>query len=282
MTTSHLNELGHDTNYSVYLSELPDAIYWSFEQLPESKLNAYAMACVETALRYSQDARTIYAKIVQSWELPGCQVFIGDLVECKADTRAYQRSLANVDVRNQPLPSWPSKWNDVIAKAEGNTDLSKLRSYAGYLIVKAFNRKIDLDNHELKVLPSESPYLGKALVFYSLLDYLQIWPDLRGPRVFSDSELTEFRWFCRTMASNPTTRMSRQVRRQIMRTLRKKGFTLHHYQTILDGAEMWYRARVLCNIAREAADYYHIDPVDLSKRIEPYDDATGWPRHSNC
>jgi hypothetical protein len=33
---------------------------------------------------------------------------------------------------------------------------------------------------------------------------------------------------------------------------------------------MWYRARVLCDKAREAADYYHIDPLDLSERVEPY------------
>jgi len=279
MMTSHLNELGYDASRSAYLSELPDAIYWPFERLHESKLDAYAMACVETALRYSEDVRQIYAGIVQSWELPGCQAFIGDLVDCKQDTRTYLRNKAKAVISSQPLPSWPSKWNDVITKAEDNTALSTLRAYAGYLIVKAFNRKIDLDNHALKVLPRESPYLGKAVVFCSLLDYLSEKPELRGPRVISDTELTEFRWFCRTLASNPTTRMSRQVRRQIVRTLRKKDFTLHHYQTIVDGAEMWYRARVLCDIAREAADYYHIDAIDLSKRIEPYDDATGWPRH---
>ena len=279
MMTSHLNELGYSISHSVYLSELPDAIYWPFERLPESKLDAYAIACIETALRYSEDAWAIYAKVVQSWELSGCQVFIGDLADCKQDTRVYLRNKAKAVISNQPLPSWPSKWNDVIAKAEGNSDLSKLRGYAGYLIVKAFNRKIDLDKNALKVLPRESPYLGKAVVFCSLLDYLSEKPELREPRVISDTELTEFRWFCRTLASNPTTRMNRQVRRQIVRTLRKKDFTLHHYQTILDGAEMWYMARVLCDTAREAADYYHIDAIDLSKRIEPYDDAIGWPRH---
>ena len=172
MRTSHLNALRYDASRSAYLSELPDAIYWPFERLQESKFDAYATACVETALRYSDDARTIYAKVVQSWELPGCQVFIGDLVDCKQDTRTCSRNKAKAVISSQPLPSWPSKWNDVIMKAEGNTDLSTLRAYAGYLIMKAFNRKIDLDNHALKVLPRESPYLGKAVVFCSLLDHL--------------------------------------------------------------------------------------------------------------
>jgi len=279
MRTSHLNELGYDTSRSAYLSELPDAIYWPFKRLPESKLEAYAATCVETALMFSEDARQIYTGIVQSWELLGCQALIGDFAQCKQDTRTYLCNRAKAAVENESLPRWPDSWNDVISKAEGNTDFHKLLKYVASFILGAFNRKIDLDNHALKVLPRESPYLGKAVVFYSLLDYLSEKPELRGPRVISGTELTEFHWFCRTLASNPTTRMSRQVRRQIVRTLRKNDFTLHHDQTIVDGAEMWYRARVSCDTAREAADYYHIDPVDLSKRIEPYDDATGWPRH---
>ena len=279
MRTSHLNELGYDTSRSAYLSELPDAIYWPFKRLPESKLEAYAATCVETALMFSEDARQIYTGIVQSWELLGCQALIGDFAQCKQDTRTYLCNRAKAAVENESLPRWPDSWNDVISKAEGNTDFHKLLKYVASFILGAFNRKIDLDNHALKVLPRESPYLGKAVVFCSLLDHLSEKPEMRGPRVISDTKLTEFRWFCRTLASNPTTRMSRQVRRQIVRTLRKKDFTLHNYQTIVDGAEMWYRARVLCDIAREAADYYRIDAIDLSKRIEPYDDATGWPRH---
>lgn len=274
-----MNELKFDSKPDSYLSDLPDAIYRPFKRLPESKLEAYAGACVDTALKYSEEARVIYAEILQSWELPGCQVLISDFAEHKQDTRAWLQNRAEAVIRNKPQPGRPDGWEDVIAKAEGNSDFSKLRVYAGYLILKTFNRKIDLDNHAPKVLPRKSPYLGRAIVFYSLSDYLWINPELRGPSVISDDELAQFCWFCHILGSNPTTRMGRQVRRQIVRTLRKKDFTLHHSQTMLDGAEMWYRARVLCNTAREAADYYHIDSVDLSKRIEPYDDATGWPRH---
>ena len=139
MRISQLNDLGYDTSRSAYLSELPDAIYWPFERLPESKLGAYAMACVETALRYSEDAWTIYAKVVQSWGLPGCQALIGDFAQCKQDTRTYLRNQANAVVRNQPLPSWPDKWKGIIAKAESNTDFHKLLKYVAYFVLIGFN-----------------------------------------------------------------------------------------------------------------------------------------------
>lgn len=144
-----------------------------------------------------------------------------------------------------------------------------------YLILAAFNRKADLDNGTPKILPPKSPHLAQAVVFCSLIDYLQLKPKLKGARVIPDIEIKEFHWFCWSLANGATTRPGRQIRK----TIRHHGFNLQHYQTILDGAEMWYKTRVLCNTAREAADYYRIDPVDLSKRIEPYDDATGWPRH---
>ncbi|MFC2068249.1 hypothetical protein ACFLTP_04505 [Chloroflexota bacterium] len=258
----HLNELENNTERSAYPPELTDAIYWPFKRLPESRPEACAMACVETALRYSEDARTIYHKVVESWELPGCQALIGDFVRSKQDTRNWQRERARAVVRSEPLPTLPGSWKYVITKAEGNSDFSKLREYAGYLIMIAFNRSKDLESRIPKILPEKSPHLAQAISFCSLLDYLQTKPESNGPRVLSDTELFEFHWFCRTMSSNPTTRVSRQVRRRIVQTLRKKDFTLHNYQTIVDRAEMWYRARVLCNTAREAADYCNIDAID--------------------
>lgn len=266
-------------NITSFGESLPDAIYWPFKRLPESKLDAYAVACIETALKYSEDARTIYARIIRSWELPGCQALINDFSQHKQDTRAWLRDRAKAVVSNQPLPDWPNGWNDVFAKAKDNTDFSKLRKYAADFLLNAFNRKIDLDNRTLKVLPGKSPYLGQAIVSHSLLDYLEIRPELKGPRVIPDSELTDVLCFCHTLTNNSTTRKERRAKHRIVLTLRCQDFTLHHYQTILDEVEMWYRARVSCNTAREAANYYNIDPEDLSKRIETCDDATGWPRH---
>jgi hypothetical protein len=262
---------------------LPDAIYWPFEQLPESKLEAYALACVETALHYSEDAREAYAKVVSLWELPGCQTLIGDFNQCKQDTRNWLRDRAKATI-GEPLPTWPDSWRDIVAKAEGNTDFIKLCNYGGHFVLKAFNRKADLENGTPKVLAGKSPCLAQVIAFCSLLDYLQRRPELKGPRVISDSELVGFYLFCQTLASNPTTRFSRQVKRQTTQTLRKRGFDLHHYSKILKVADQWYQCRVnpgtieayLDKVAWQAEKY--LDRGNVENAIAPFDEATGYPR----
>lgn len=258
---------------------LPDAVYWPFERLPESKLQTYAMACVETALEYSEDARTIYTEIIQSWELTGCQVLINEFGQYKQDTRAWLRDRAKAVVRNQPPPDWPDSWKDVIARTEGNTDFHKLLKYVAYFILIAFNRKADIENQTPKILPRKSSYLAQAIVFCSLLDYLEIKPELKGPRVMPDSELTEFHWFCRTLANRATTRPSRQIRRN----LRRQGFDLHHYSKLLDDAEKWYKCRVDPGSIEDylnelATQGIVLDRGRIENDIAPCDEATGYPR----
>ena len=283
-----MNAKGYEANLELNRLWLPDGIYWPFKRLPESKLDTYAIACVETALKYSEDAQQIYAAIIQSWELPECQVLIGDYVQAKQDTRTYLSNQYKAVIRNQPLPSWPNAWIEVIAKHKDNTDFHKLLKYVADFVLTAFNRKQDVENQAPKVLPRESPYLGKALVFSSLLDYLSEKPELRGPRVIPDNELTQFRWFCRTLSSNPTTRMSRQVRRQIVRTLRR-NFNLHHYSKLLGDAEKWYKSRVnpgtiedylqeLADLDIEGEKPIYPDRGRIENDIAPCDEATGYPR----
>ena len=102
-----MNAKGYEANLELNQLWLPDGIYWPFKRLPESKLDTYAIACVETALKYSEDAQQIYAAIIQSWELPECQVLIGDYVQAKQDTRTYLSNQYKAVIKNQPLPSWP-------------------------------------------------------------------------------------------------------------------------------------------------------------------------------
>lgn len=95
-------------------------------------------------------------------------------------------------------------------------------------------------------------------------------------------------WFCRTLSSNPTTRMSRQVRRQIVRTLRW-NFNLHHYSKLLDDAEKWYKSRVnpgtiedylqeLADLDIEGEKPIYPDRGRIENDIAPCDEAIGYPR----
>ena len=109
---------------------IPDAIYWPFKRLPESKLEAYAGACLETALKSSEEAREIYVEIVSSWELSGCQLLIGDFARYKQDYRTWMRKRAESVARNEPPPDWPKWIGDVVAKYKYNTAvLDKLQYF---------------------------------------------------------------------------------------------------------------------------------------------------------
>ena len=256
---------------------MPDALYWPFERLPEFKLEAYAEACLETALKHSEEAQAIYAKIVQSWDLPGCQLVIADLAQCKQNHRAWQRNRAEAVVRNEPPPDKPNEWVEV--KHRDNADFCELQKHTAYLILVGFNRKVDLENQIPKVISMKSPYVFRKISEYSLSDYLIIRPELKGPRVFSDTELTEFRWFLSTLVNKATTRPSRQVRQ----TLRQHGFNLHHYSKLLDDAEKWYKSRVDPGTIEDYLDELatqgiYLDRGRIENDIAPCDEATGYPR----
>lgn len=108
------------------LYELPDAIYWPFKRLPETKLETYATACLGAALKYSEDARQIYSFVVLGWELPGCQVLISDFVRCKPDMRDWLRGCSKAVVRNEPPPAWPKAWVELTEKVKDNADFYEL------------------------------------------------------------------------------------------------------------------------------------------------------------
>ncbi len=252
MTISHLNEIGYDTSNGVYLSELPDAIYGTFKPSPEDKLIAYAIVCLKTALRFSEDARQIFTLIVSLWELPGCQAFLHDLARGK----------------------------EVVTKVGGNADCRDLVKYIDSLIMFGFNRKADLDNQTPKVTPGESPYLAEAISFCSMFDCLLQQPKLKGLRVVPDSEWDQFRWF---YGKKPTTRMGRQVRHKINRTLREKGFIRRPKSKLFEDAEKWYKSRVNPGTIEDyvnelATQGIYVDRGRIENDIAPCDEVTGYPR----
>lgn len=279
-----MNELLYDTKLNNYLPDLPDAIYWPFKRLPGSKLAAYAMACVETALKYSEKARAIYDGIVvQSWELPDCQAMICEFTRYKQDTRTWLRSLDKAVVRKDPLADFPTAWTDVIMKAKDNADFHKLLARAAYLVLVGFNREIDLQNQMPKILLEKTPYLGMAIVVHSLLDYLAIKPELKGPRALSDESSARFIQFCHTLASNPTTRKRREIKHTIVQKLRCEGYTSCHFGKLSKVAEQWYKCRVnpgTIEAYRDelANEYIYLERSNIEKAIAPCDEATGYPR----
>jgi len=259
---------------------LTDAIYYPFKQLPETKLATYAVACLEVALNYSEPARAAYLRVIQSWELPGCQTLINEYVRCKSDTRDYLNSQARAVVRGKSQPSYPDSWNKVVARAENNADFQQLLRYVTIFILVAFNRQSDIADSKPKVVPARSSNLVQVIVRCSLMDYL-VENNLSGPRVILDDELAEFYWFLQILAGNP----NRQARRKISKILRSKGFELKHFSKILNDAKRWYKSRVNPGTVEEYLDklakediHADLDRGNLENAIAPYDEAMGYPR----
>ena len=269
------------------LAELPDGIYWPVKRLPGVKLAAYAFACVESALKYSEKAQAIYARIVQSWDSAGCQALIDEMARPKEDTSTWLCSLDEALNRDKPLLDWPTAWTDAFATARDNADFCTLWKCAGYFVLMSFNRKGDLDNRAPKVIPfvpGEDPYLAMAVVVYSLIDYLAMRPEVEGPRAWSDESLTRFVRFCGdTLAGASTTRKERESGQAIRQTLRHEGYKLKHDSKMRRDAEAWYKCRVSpgtieAYLGDLAKDDIYLERSNIETAIAPCDEATGYPR----
>ncbi|APV44472.1 hypothetical protein Dform_01138 [Dehalogenimonas formicexedens] len=262
--------------------ELPDAIYLPFHQLPGVKIAGYAFACVERALKYSEESRVVYAGIVQTWDLPGCQSLIEEMATPTEDFNTWQKSLDKATKFGTLLPDWPTSWVDVFAKVKDNSGFEALSEQAQYFVIMAFNRKEDLANNKPKVkpfIPGQEPYLFMAVLISSLLDYLAKVPT-GGPKVWSSESLSGFVHFSQDVrAGSSATRRQRAIRNRI----RHEGYRIKHRSKIQEGADTWFK----CRVNPGTIEAYLNDVSKIGKALErsnvetmiaPYDQATGYPR----
>jgi hypothetical protein len=281
MSTPYNNESNID------LPELPDGLYYPFKRLPGTMLFTYAFECIEVALKHAleheqrdkqaADCIAAYQALVESWDLPGCRARIDEMAKYKEDFSTWQSALNEAVKKNKPLPDWPWEWANVLVKTDYNADFHELVKRAYSFVLIAFNRKLDIENETPKIVPGKS-LLWLLAIAYSLIVHYLPYAEVEGPAVLAEESVIEYYRFCAELPVWPGSRPERWTKTAIRQTLKREGYRLKHYTAIQYGAEMWYRARVLCDKAREAADYYCIDPLDLSERIKPYDEATGWPR----
>ncbi len=261
-------------------SNLPDDIYWSFNRAPDSKLDVYAGACLAEALKYPTGAG-VYDLIVQSWGLPGCRGLIDLYAKHKPETRAWLRDKARAIVRKVPLPDFPAQMiNDFSQHVENNWDFQNFLTYIEHFVLVAFNSKEDLENKAPKVLLQNSIHLFNAIRDYSLLDYLEEHPELKGPQVITGVELSQFHLFVHTLANRVPSWPNREIRRH----LRKLGFELQHFSKITSDAEKWYGCRVIyagpeefCRVQYRNTGIF-LDPRNVGADIKIFDYATGYPR----
>ena len=292
----------------------PSRFYYPFGQLPELRLLLYAGACVQVVLTQREDYQKVYSLICDAWGLPGCQLLVNEYKRHIPDTWNGVREAVTLSVKGLI----PKGREDTLTKLdlEHNRDYQTLRQAIGYLIVYGFNRKQDLENLKPKIIPKNSLYLVRSIYNDSLIEFgLQARQRARecgqpivntivdgvslyetGGKLFDLALL---------MGMKHSTREGRQLKQNIVGTLKKKGFTLCHDETTLRGAEMWYKCRVNPGTieqyisdessridqqaeqlsSQELESYYHnkqklIYPErsNIETAIAPFDDATGYPR----
>jgi len=225
------------------------AHYWPSDSLPL----AYTLACVQIVLIHGKVDKE-YQRVKEAWALPGCQRAAEKYKGLWLGAKGTQEEVY-----------------DIARDSMTNPDYAYLNGLIDRFIKAGFNREADQINETWKVQPNslDTPWLFWAVVVLSLGDYmgirLQDWnkyPAMQGKNIED------------IMTNKPTNRTHRELV-----SLFKHFGNLIHDGKLLDLVDMWYRARVFYDTAREAADYFSLDPPDLSKRIAPIDDALGWPRH---
>lgn len=247
------------------------SLYWPLRRDVDSKLWPYAVACLEAALSLSDIVIASYSKIVEAWELPGCQNIKNTSLKHWPDTRTWLDTMTKAYANNGTLPELPGV-TETYAKYKHDADFNTLNLLVAEFVLLAFNHHQDIVEEAYKVTPgAKSIHIIEAIVTRSIIDHAGYeaaklhryqHPDI-------DHIMTAKPW--------PSTRKEREIRQQNTNTYKNEGFSLKADDTLLGLGEMFYRARVLYATLREAADYYSLDPLDLSKRIRPCDDAAGYP-----
>jgi hypothetical protein len=208
-----------------------------------SLLFARVWAVIQVVLDNSESARADYARIVEAYELPG-----------------------NEQLLHESEAIWGSAFYyriDDLAKYRDNHDYLSLVKRVNLFILNHFNRHDDRINQRSKVKPYKSPMLFTALLNRSLCDHYEV--DL--------AMLESYR------GGGIDARMQKRddrVKRHVIPLYKRYDMRLINNDVVMTGASMWYTARVVKTTLRAAANDYKLDPLDLGKRIKPYDIALGY------
>jgi hypothetical protein len=246
------------------------SLYWPLRRDTDSRLWPYAVACLEAAIKLSDFAVASYAQIVEAWELPGCQDIKNACLERWPDTSAWLDRMRKAYASKNDCPEIPGLAS-TYTKYEHNADFNTMILLVAQFVILNFNRHQDIECETYKVMPGhKSLHLTKAIAMRSIIDSTEYEAAKLRQYQHPDIDL---------IMTGPWPKYrtpEREIRSQITNGYKAEGHNLKADDTLLTLAEMWYRARVLCNTLREAANYYHLDAFDLSKRIRPCDDATGY------
>ncbi|MFC1944676.1 hypothetical protein ACFLX5_04210 [Chloroflexota bacterium] len=249
----------------------------------------------------SEKTRHLYYKIVEAWGLPGCKDIWSRAGNLDEPERQWIFLLMKAYEKNAPLERWPKPRDRLLVETMENDDFVKVIGYIKDFIAQTFNRPEDIENRKWKVNPYEvnedgndARFLFTAIVLRSILEHFRL--DLASlnryrPVRFEDEDAEgQYHDLNRVMATNPTTRREREIKRRIIGLFKKTKYGLVHDDTLIKHAEYWYGSRVEYESIEEYAKMLSgqktqdperpIDSSRISNDIAIYDEATGYPRCS--
>jgi len=197
------------------------------------------------------------------------------------------------ELEEQEVKELVTDIDDFIGNVRSMTTLHRA---IAWFVLRSFNRQVDQEDRCWKVVPKSARALVWTTAFRGFVNFLGVDVDV-GDRQRLGEE-ADF-WFF-DKASKPTTEFGRSRKRALHRYLRREKFVRMCDRTLLRWGEIWYKCRVepgrLVIVqqelvkAREAGLVDASDPLNfdriasekdtsyLSKKIDPYDIAMGYPK----
>lgn len=273
-------------------------------RLPEAgEPMAYAMACVEVVANWSPRGRELYQELVRAWTAPGvkgfCEQFMANMGEDEVEE--WRDKLRNPGLALSPDPNKPfedlgragSSLGSVfgseavvnaIKGAESTpeaTDTARVFGLVFEFINAGFNREKDLEQGIVRVLPTtEPPWLMLMALYRSGLEHGNVTLE-RLDRVYKVRQVKgKTVNFEEVMANEPMSRLHRKM----VETSKKAGLKLHHDNTFLDAAWVWYQCRVVHATVEDFLEAewnegdYSVDLKNLQKLVKTCDDAVGYQK----
>jgi len=278
----NLTDTSKTTEKAPVSSIIPDGVayYPGFgehgkKRHPDERLIAYAAACIEIVRLLNDKAATLYNQVVQIGKEPECQEIFAKL-KIHYQRRPYDTANLVETFRRDPLSESASA--EITVRMEGLHYPPTLKKSMGDFVLQGFNAPDDIRYDSPKVildLEIETP-LGVALatnVYYDALGLNQPLYDYIKQGSVSD-----------LFSSTPGPRHERRRKKSIIASFHKLGSGAVNKQTLIYGAELWYKCRVTLGKLVLVCDEISrnrpkpIEESALSRWIEPYDHATGYPR----
>lgn len=273
--------------------------------MPETIPFALCNACVNVALKESEKARKLYARVVESCRLPDCQeamvtlakkVPSGQRLVDKITDHMQIGKLGKEGESGLWLPDGGflermkgmmsgylgvfKRWVDLKKDEPRSPDFRRLSEAFEEFIRESFNNASELDKGRYKVTAGGSNSLVNVISFRAMgevrmlsLDRLENAKILRfGKGAYSLAEMNSGR--------------GRRVQRFMAGQYKRAGYALRHDEKMAQIAWRWYQCRVVHSGPKEFCDWLrrtekeYLEPDNVSHEIKECDEAMGYPRGS--